>query len=244
MNNLAFHATQPSQDIPEVVMKILLVEDDQETAAYIRSGLLEQGHTVDHAAGGKEGLFFATEQGYDVLIVDRMLPALDGLTMVKTLRGTGVRTPVLFLTTMGGVDDRVEGLEAGGDDYLVKPFAFSELLARVGALARRPPMTQEQTVLQVGDLRMDLIRRTVTRGDTPIDLQPKEFRLLEYLMRNAGRVVTRTMLLEKVWDFHFDPRTNIVETHVSRLRSKVDKPFDTELIHTARGAGYRLDAPR
>jgi len=225
-------------------MKALLIEDDTETAAYIVNGLTEAGLVVDHAENGHDGLLLAAGESYDVMIVDRMLPGLDGLAIVKTIRGAGVKTPVLFLTTMAGVDDRVEGLEAGGDDYLVKPFAFSELLARLHALARRPPLSAEETVLKVADLEMDLIRRNVTRGGQPIDLQPREFRLLEYLMRNAGRVVTRTMLLEQVWEFHFDPKTNVVETHISRLRAKVDKPFDGELIHTVRGAGYSLHAPR
>jgi two-component system OmpR family response regulator len=225
-------------------MKILLIEDDAETARYIVNGLTEQGLVVDHAENGRDGLVLAAGEPYDVMIFDRMLPGLDGLGILKTIRSAGVKTPVLLLTAMSGVDDRVEGLDAGGDDYLVKPFAFSELLARVHALARRPRTTAEETVLKVGDLEMDLIRREVRRGCKIIDLQPREFRLLEYLMRNAGRVVTRTMLLQKVWDFHFDPATNVVETHISRLRAKVDKPFDAPLIRTVRGAGYSLHAPR
>jgi two-component system, OmpR family, response regulator len=225
-------------------MKALLIEDDTETAAYIVNGLAEVGLVVDHAKTGRDGLMLAAGESYDVMIVDRMLPGIDGLAIVKTIRGAGVKTPVLFLTTMGGVNDRVEGLEAGGDDYLVKPFAFSELLARLHALARRPPLTGEKTTLTVADLKMDLIRRKVMRGGQDIELQPREFRLLEYLMRNADRVVTRTMLLEQVWDFHFDPKTNVVETHISRLRAKIDKPFDDELIYTVRGAGYSLHAPR
>jgi two-component system OmpR family response regulator len=225
-------------------MKILLIEDDAETARYIVNGLTEQGLVVDHAENGRDGLVLAAGEPYDVMIFDRMLPGLDGLGILKTIRSAGVKTPVLLLTAMSGVDDRVEGLDAGGDDYLVKPFAFSELLARVHALARRPRTTAEETVLKVGDLEMDLIRREVRRGGKIIDLQPREFRLLEYLMRNAGRVVTRTMLLQKVWDFHFDPATNVVETHISRLRAKVDKPFDAPLIRTVRGAGYSLHAPR
>ena len=224
-------------------MKLLVIEDDTETGSYLKKGLEQQGHVVDVAANGRDGLFLAAGESYEVMIVDRRLPGLDGLGVVKTVRGAGVKTPVLFLTTMAGVGDRVEGLEAGADDYLVKPFAFAELLARVDALARRPPMTQVETVLKVADLEMDLIRRKVRRAGRGIDLQPREFRLLEYLMRHAGRVVTRTMLLENVWDFHFDPRTNIVETHVSRLRSKVDKGFDPELIETVRGSGYMLRAP-
>lgn len=224
-------------------MKILLVEDDAETADYVRTGLLEHGLVVDVAADGSEGLFQAAGGSYDVLIVDRRLPCLDGLAMVEALRAAGVRTPVLFLTTMTGVGQRVEGLEAGGDDYLVKPFALAELVARVHALSRRPPLASVQTVLRVSDLEMDLISRKVKRGDIEIPLQPREFRLLEFLMRNAGHVVTRTMLLENVWQFHFDPRTNIVETHMSRLRGKIDKAFPAPLIETVRGVGYMLRAP-
>lgn len=224
-------------------MKVLVVEDDAETAAYIVNGLSEHGHVVDYASNGREGLFLAGSGGYEVAIVDRMLPGLDGLSLVKTLRGGGIGTAVLFLTNLGGIDDRVEGLDAGGDDYLVKPFAFSELLARVNALGRRPAMGAVESVLRVADLEMDLIKRSVSRGGRTIDLQPREFKLLECLMRNAGKVVTRTMLLEKVWDFHFDPKTNIVETHMSRLRGKVDRGFACELIHTVRGAGYSIRAP-
>ena len=224
-------------------MKVLLVEDDAATADYVRTGLVEHGLAVDLAVDGSDGLLRATSNAYDVLIVDRRLPRLDGLAMVKTLRAAGVCTPVLFLTTMAGVGQRVEGLEAGGDDYLVKPFALAELVARLQALARRPPLGRVETVLRVGDLEMDLIRRKVKRGDLEIALQPREFQLLEFLMRNTGRVVTRTMLLENVWDFHFDPRTNIVETHMSRLRAKVDKACPVPLIETVRGAGYVLRAP-
>ena len=224
-------------------MKILVIEDDAETAAFIASGLKEYGHTVDLAAAGRDGLFLAAGEPYDVMVVDRMLPEIDGLSIVKTIRSARVETPVLFLTALGGVDDRVTGLDAGGDDYLVKPFAFSELLARINALARRPPMEAETTTLRVADLEVDLLKRTVTRRGGPIDLLPREFRLLEYLVRHSGHVVTRTMLLEHVWDFHFDPQTNVVGTHVSRLRAKVDKPFDVPLIHTVRGAGYSLREP-
>jgi two-component system, OmpR family, response regulator len=223
-------------------MKMLLVEDDAKTAAYVKRGLEEHGHVVDSAATGRDGLFLAAGEAYDVMIVDRMLPGLDGLGIVRTVRAAGVTTPVLFLTTMGGVDDRVEGL-AVGDDYLVKPFAFAELHARVNALARRPPMSHAATVLRVADLEMDLIARKVRRAGRAIELQAREFRLLEYLIRNAGRVVTRTMLLEHVWEFHFEPRTIIVETHISRLRSKIDRGFDTELLETVRGSGYLLRAP-
>ncbi len=224
-------------------MRILLIEDDPETASYIATGLQEHGHVVDQARTGKDGLMLAIGEPYDVLIADRMLPELDGLSIVKAVRAAEVRTPVLFLTTLGGIDDRVSGLEAGGDDYLVKPFAFAELLARVNALARRPPMSAAQTTLRVEDLEMDLLKRSVSRKGQRIDLQPREFQLLEYLMRHAGEVVTRTMLLEAVWDFHFDPQTNVVETHISRLRSKIDRGFQAPLLHTVRGAGYCIRAP-
>ncbi|MCY1073527.1 winged helix-turn-helix domain-containing protein [Archangium lansingense] len=222
-------------------MRILLIEDDAQTAEYVRRGLLELGQVVDHAKDGQEGLLMATASHYDVLVIDRMLPKLDGLTVLKMLREARVRTPTLFLTAMGSIDDRVKGLESGGDDYLVKPFAFSELYARICSLGRRPPLQEVRTVLSLADLEMDLIKRTVVRSGKSIDLQPTEFRLLEYLLRHAGRVVTRTMLLEHVWSFHFDPKTNIVETHISRLRAKLDRGFATELIHTVRGAGYKLD---
>jgi two-component system, OmpR family, response regulator len=225
-------------------MRILLIEDDPPTANYVVRGLVESGHVCDNVSEGQDGLFQATRESYDVLVVDRMLPGLDGLSLVKALRAAGVKTPAIFLTSIGGVDDRVEGLEAGGDDYLVKPFAFSELLARINTLARRPPMLHESTRLRVHDLEMDLIRRAVTRCGQTIELQPKEFRLLEVLMRNQGKVVTRTMLLERVWDFHFDPRTSVVETHISRLRAKIDKPFAVALLHTLRNIGYSLHAPR
>jgi two-component system OmpR family response regulator len=224
-------------------MKVLLIEDDQETSAYVARGLREQGHVVDVAGTGRDGLFLATEGAHDVLIVDRMLPGLDGIGLVQALRGTGVNAPVLFLTALGGVGDRVRGLEAGGDDYLVKPFAFAELLARVNALARRPPLSDTPTMLQAGDLEVDLLARTVSRSGKAINLQPREFQLLAFLMRNLDRVVTRTMLLEAVWDFHFDPTTNIVETHISRLRSKLSQYGGMELIHTVRGSGYALRAP-
>jgi len=224
-------------------MKLLLVEDDRETAAYVKRALTEAGHAVDHATDGRDGLLLAAGETYDVMVLDRMLPSIDGLAILRTIRASGVKTPVLLLTALGGIDDRVEGLEAGGDDYLVKPFAFAELLARVNALARRPPPQDVQTTLQVADLEMNLLRRTVTRAGKRIDLQPREFQLLEYLMRHAGKVVTRTMLLEAVWDFHFEPRTNIVESHVSRLRAKIDRNNAKELIHTQRGAGYSLREP-
>ena len=224
-------------------MRILVIEDDAETAAYLQDGLQEEGHVVTVAADGRNGLMLAATGDFDVLVVDRMLPGLDGLAIVQTLRASTVQTPALFLTTMSGIGDRVTGLNAGADDYLVKPFAFSELAARVTALGRRPRTTAVTTVLKVADLELDLTKRTVRRGGQPIALQPREFRLLEYLMRHAGQVVTRTMLLENVWDFHFDPRTNIVESHLSRLRAKVEKGFTPELIHTVRGAGYCLREP-
>ena len=223
-------------------MRVLLVEDDRETAGHIVHALENQGHTVEQAHDGVDGLTRARSGEYSAMIVDRMLPGMDGLSLVKQLRAEGRQTPVLFLTTMSGLDDRVEGLEGGGDDYLVKPFAFSELLARVNAIARRRSEAGEPTRLRIADLEIDLIRRTASRGGKNIDLQPQEFKLLEFLLRNAGRVVTRAMLLESVWELHFDPRTNIVETHLSRLRSKVDRGFGTELIHTVRGTGYILRA--
>ncbi|HRM74134.1 MAG TPA: response regulator transcription factor [Paracoccus sp. (in: a-proteobacteria)] len=221
-------------------MRVLLVEDHAETAQYITTSLRAQGHMVDHCDNGREGFLSALDNNYDVMVFDRMLPGLDGLTLTRSVRGAGVETPILILSAMDGIDDRVDGLEAGSDDYLVKPFSFQELSARLSALTRRPPLKTEDTILQIADLEMNLIRRTVTRAGVPLGLQPREFSLLEYLMRNAGRVLTRTMLLEAVWDFHFDPKTNVVETHISRLRNKVDKPFDSELIHTVRGAGYSL----
>jgi two-component system OmpR family response regulator len=225
-------------------MRILLIEDDIKTADFIARGLREAGHVCDVLPDGQDGLFHAIRETYDVYIVDRMLPGLDGLSIVRSMRAAGVKTPTLFLSAISGIDDRVEGLEAGADDYLVKPFAFSELLARVNALARRPPAVAEKTVLQVADLTMDMMKRRVTRAGVEIELQPREFTLLEVLARNEGRVLTRTMLLERVWDFHFDPKTSVVETHISRLRGKIDKPFDVQLLHTIRNTGYSLHAPR
>jgi len=225
-------------------MRILLIEDDPNTSQYIAGALRKQGHAVDHSADGRDGLARATAGGHDVLIIDRMLPGVDGLAIVKSIRAAGTRAPVLLLTTLGGVNDRVEGLEAGADDYLTKPFAFTELLARVHALSRRLPMADEPTVLRVGDLELNLLKRTASRAGTAIDLQPQEFKLLEYMMRNAGQVVTRTMLLENVWEFHFDPQTSVVETHISRLRAKIDRDFDDELLHTVRGSGYVLGVSR
>ncbi len=221
-------------------MRILVVEDDEIAAEYVRKGLMEAGHVVDLAGDGELGLEMAKAADYDALVLDRMLPKRDGLSMLAAMREDGDATPVLILSALGEVDHRVEGLRAGGDDYLAKPYSFAELLARVEAIGRRSDPTAAVTKLKVGDLEMDLLARTVTRADENILLQPREFRLLECLMRNAGRVVTRTMLLEKVWDYHFDPQTNVIDVHISRLRSKIDKEFDTQLLHTVRGAGYRL----
>jgi two-component system OmpR family response regulator len=223
-------------------MKLLVIEDDREAAAYIVKGLTESGYVIDHAAEGRDGLFMATSGSYDALIVDRMLPGMDGLALIAALRAAEIRTPVLILSALGAVDDRVKGLRAGGDDYLVKPFAFAELLARIEALLRRGAAGPATTKLRVGDLEMDLLARTARRAAQEIELLPREFRLLEFLMRHAGQVVTRTMLLESVWDYHFDPQTNVIDVHVSRLRQKIDKGFERPLLHTVRGAGYRLGA--
>ncbi len=226
-------------------MRVLVVEDDPEVAAYLVKGLKQHGYTVDHAGDGKNGLFLATSEGYDVMVIDRMLPGLDGLAIVKGVRAAGKSTPMLILSTLADVDDRVEGLRAGGDDYLTKPFAFSELLARLEAIVRRAStVVSSETELRVGDLELDLLARVARRAGRVIELQPREFRLLEYLMRNAGQVVTRTMLLEHVWDYHFDPQTNVIDVHISRLRNKIDKGHDKPLLHTVRGAGYRMDAGR
>jgi two-component system OmpR family response regulator len=224
-------------------MNILLVEDDTATASFIQKGLNEQGYVVDHAANGEDGLHLGLNNPYDVMIIDRMLPGIDGLTIIRALRKQNITTPVLILSALGEVDNRVEGLRAGGDDYLVKPYAFSELHARLQALLRRAQPAQEQTVLRLADMEMDLMKRQVKRGDTLINLQPREFTLLEYLLRNTGQVVTRTMLLEKVWDYHFDPQTNVIDVHISRLRGKIDRDFDPPLLHTIRGAGYILHDP-
>ncbi|HLW26169.1 MAG TPA: response regulator transcription factor [Kiloniellales bacterium] len=223
-------------------MRVLVVEDDERTASFMTKGLAEGGHVVDRAADGHEGLFLATENNYDVIILDRMLPKLDGLGLLQALRASNITTPVLILSALAQVDDRVAGLRAGGDDYLTKPFAFSELLARLEVLVRRSNAPAVETRLIVGDLEMDLLSRRVTRAGQPIELQPREFRLLEYLMRHAGQTVTRTMLLEAVWDYHFDPQTNVIDVHISRLRQKIDKGFDRALLHTVRGAGYALRA--
>jgi len=223
-------------------MRVLLIEDDPHTAAFIGKGLREDGHTVEHAGDGKQGLFLATTESFDAIVLDRMLPALDGLVLLQTLRGAGNRTPLLLLTALGEVDHRVEGLRAGADDYLVKPFAYSELSARLDSIVRRQreEAQREPTRLSVGDLELDLLGRDARRAGKRIELQPREFRLLEYLMRQAGRVVTRTMLLEAVWDYHFDPQTNVIDVHISRLRQKIDHGFERPLLHTVRGAGYRL----
>jgi two-component system OmpR family response regulator len=221
-------------------MRILVIEDDHETLDYLVKGLGEAGHTVERSGDGKDGLFLALEGEYDALVVDRMLPGLDGLSIVQTLRSSGNATPVLILSALGEVDDRVAGLRAGGDDYLVKPFAFSELVARLEALTRRHETDVPATSLKVGDLEMDLLSRVVRRAGRLIRLQPREFSLLEFLMRHVDQVVTRTMLLESVWNYHFDPQTNVIDVHISRLRSKIDRDFDQPLLHTVRGAGYKL----
>ncbi len=224
-------------------MRILVVEDDKDVAAFVLKGLREAGHVAEHADNGRDGLFLAASEAFDAIVLDRMLPGgVDGLRLLETLRAQQNQTPVLFLSAMAQVDDRVRGLQAGGDDYLTKPFAFAELLARVEALARRGKGEGPTTKLTTGDLEMDLLSRGVRRAGQKIDLQPREFRLLEYLMRHAGQVVTRTMLLEGVWDYHFDPQTNVIDVHVSRLRQKIDKPFASSLIHTVRNAGYMLRA--
>ncbi len=224
-----------------VSMRILVIEDDKEAADFLTKGLRESGYAVDHAPDGREGLFLALSEPYDAMIVDRMLPGPDGLSIVESVRKSNIATPVLFLSALGEVEDRVAGLKAGGDDYLAKPFAFSELLARLEALLRRSGTTPENTYLKVGDLEMDLLARKVIRQGKRVYLHPREFRLLEYLMRHAGQVVTRTMLLENVWEYHFDPQTNVIDVHISRLRQKIDKPFDKPILQTVRGAGYKLD---
>lgn len=223
-------------------MRVLIVEDDEKTAGYMAKGLSEGGHVVDCAPDGREGLFLASEGDYDVIVLDRMLPKLDGLAVLQALRSAKVATPVLILSALAQVDDRVAGLRAGGDDYLTKPFAFSELMARLEALVRRNNAPAVETKLSVADLEMDLLARRVTRAGRGVELQPREFRLLEYLMRHAGQTVTRTMLLEAVWDYHFDPQTNVIDVHISRLRQKIDKGFERPLLHTVRGAGYALRA--
>lgn len=219
-------------------MKVLVVEDDLEVAAFIVKGLHEAGHVADHAATGPDGLFHAVSEEYDAMIVDRMLPGVPGLTIVETVRSAGKTTPVIILSALGDVDERIRGLRAGGDDYLTKPFALGELMARLDAMFRRASPTIASTTLRVADLALDRLARTVIRGERRIDLQPQEFRLLEYLMRHAGQVVTRTMLLENVWDYHFDPQTSVIDVHISKLRQKIEKGFAAPLIHTVRGSGY------
>jgi two-component system, OmpR family, response regulator len=233
--------TEPATGKRET-MRILVIEDDRDAATWLLKGLTESGHVADLAVNGEEGLVLARERVHDVLIVDRMLPMMDGLAIIRTLRAEGNKTPVLILSALGEVDERVKGLRAGGDDYLAKPYAFSELLARIENLGRRAAQEPQQTKLKAADLEMDLLARTVTRAGQPILLQPREFKLLEFLMRNAGHVVTRTMLLENVWDYHFDPQTNVIDVHVSRLRSKIDKGFDEPILQTVRGAGYMIRA--
>ncbi len=223
-------------------MRILIVEDDVEAAEAMARGLTEAGHDCTRSVDGEEGLGQARGGAFDVMVVDRMMPKMDGVTLVETLRREGDRTPVLFLSALGEVADRVDGLQAGADDYLVKPYAFPELIARIEALARRRETGSVHTLLKVGELEMDLIARSVSRCGKDIDLQPREFQLLEFMMRHAGQSVTRTMLLEKVWHYHFDPQTNVIDVHISRLRSKIDKGFDRPMLQTVRGAGYRLDA--
>jgi two-component system, OmpR family, response regulator len=221
-------------------MRILIVEDDREAASYLVKAFAEAGHVADHAADGLDGYALARDNRYDVLVVDRMMPRLDGLALIGRLRAESIDTPVLILSALGEVDDRVKGLRAGGDDYLAKPYSFAELLARLEVLSRRRAGKGEETIYRVGDLELDRLSHSVRRRGEAIDLQPREFRLLEYLMKNAGQVVTRTMLLENVWDYHFDPGTNVIDVHVSRLRSKLDKGFDHPLLHTVRGAGYMI----
>ncbi len=224
-------------------MKFLLVEDNEQVAGFVRKGLEEGGHVVDYADNGRDGLFLASSEHYDAMVLDRMLPGgVDGLGIIEALRKTGNKTPVLILSALADVQERIAGLRAGGDDYLTKPFAFGELAARLDALVRRSQTVEVQRELAVGDLKMDLLSRKVTRGDKAIQLQPREFKLLEFLMRHAGHVVTRTMLLENVWDYHFDPQTNVIDTHISNLRQKIDAGFDAPLLKTVRGAGYRLSS--
>jgi two-component system, OmpR family, response regulator len=221
-------------------MRILVIEDDRDAASWLMQGLKESGHVADHAANGEDGLALALESIHDILVVDRMLPKMDGLTIIRTLRAKGVTTPVLILSALSDVDERVKGLRAGGDDYLAKPYSFAELLARVEGLGRRSGQETHETRLRALDLEIDLLTRSVTRAGQNILLQPREFKLLEYLMRNAGHIVTRTMLLENVWDYHFDPQTNVIDVHVSRLRSKIEKGFDSPILQTVRGAGYMI----
>jgi two-component system OmpR family response regulator len=224
-------------------VKLLLVEDNERVSRFVMKGLQEAGHTIDHAGNGRDGIFLAASERYDVVIMDRMLPGqVDGLTIIEALRKSGNRTPILILSALSDVDERIRGLQSGGDDYLTKPFAFGELLARLDALSRRAQGNATQTTLEVADLHIDLLSRRAVRGDRSIALQPREFKLLEYLMRHAGQVVTRTMLLENVWDYHFDPQTNVVDVHISKLRQKIDAEFERPLLRTVRNAGYMLSA--
>ena len=226
-------------------MKLLIIEDDEVVSEFVSNSFAQEGHIVDVASNGKDGLFLAMSESYDVLVIDRMLPEIDGLKVIRTIRASDIDTPILILSALADVTERVVGLEAGADDYLVKPFAFSELRARTNVLSRRAQSVyrEQESELRVGDLRLNLLTRKAQRADTAIELQPREFRLLEYLMRHAGQVVTRTMLLEHVWDYYFDPRTNVIDVHVSRIRQKIDKEFDKPLIHTVRGAGYVIREP-
>jgi two-component system OmpR family response regulator len=241
MQPIGIESTMPNKEASRrTSMRILVIEDDRESAIWLMKGLSESGHVVDLASDGEEGLNMANECVHDILIVDRMLPKLDGLSIIRRLRDNGIKTPALILSALGDVDERVKGLRAGGDDYLGKPYAFSELLARIDNLHRRAGDAPLETRLKAADLEIDLLTRSVTRGDKPIILQPREFKLLEYLVRNAGHIVTRTMLLENVWDYHFDPQTNVIDVHVSRLRSKIDKGYDEPILQTVRGAGYMI----
>ncbi len=234
--------TNPSWEGTDSAMRILVVEDDKDAASWLVKGLKESGHVVDHASDGEQGLGMANEALYDVLIIDRMLPKLDGLKLIRSLRDQDNKVPILILSALSDVDERVKGLRSGGDDYLAKPYSFAELLARVEGLGARKLLDPKDAKLRALDLELDLMTRTVTRGGKPIILQPREFKLLEYLVRNAGHIVTRTMLLENVWDYHFDPQTNVIDVHVSRLRGKLDKGFATPLLQTVRGAGYMIRA--
>ena len=240
--NTSSHETLGQKMEHAQAMRILIIEDDLEAAGWLEKGLAESGHITDHASDGETGLALATSEPYDVLIIDRMLPKMDGLEIIRQVREQGIKTPILILSALSEVDEKVEGLRAGGDDYLAKPYAFAELLARVEGLARRPEAEPQQTVLVARDLEMDLLSRKVKRAGKEIILQPREFKLLEYLMRNADKVVTRTMLLENVWNYHFDPQTNVIDVHISRLRGKIDKDFDSPILETIRGAGYMIRA--
>jgi two-component system, OmpR family, response regulator len=239
-SNLDYATYQDYLGRQKAPMRILLIEDDKDAASWLVKGLKESGHIVDHAADGEHGLSLAREATHEVMIVDRMLPKMDGLAVIKTLRSEKVATPALILSALSDVDERVKGLRAGGDDYLAKPYAFAELLARVEGLSKRNSGVVQETRLKACDLEIDLLTRDVTRAGKDIPLQPREFKLLEYLMRHAGQIVTRTMLLENVWDYHFDPQTNVIDVHVSRLRSKIDKGFDEPILQTVRGAGYMI----